>query len=405
MSEDTEGPRAEGEEAAARRRAWLAVNLAATGLLAAFVLAGPVPVRVTVDGTRTWVLRGTTAAGLLRQHRLAGTAGDLVTPDGRTVVAQGGAPLTITLDGESASFGASLDSGDTLVSRRGLDLVEPTVTRTIETTPTARYRGTGPVESVEETGTPGAAEVVVGAVSGEERSRRVISTGTPTTIRREPAWRGAMEVALTFDDGPWPTSTDAILAELKSAGVKATFFMIGSAVRRRPEVAKRVLAAGMEIGNHSLSHRSLGRASIKTIGSQVRGGSNTIRRVLGIRARWFRPPGGSWSSAVKREVKKRHERFVLWTVDPRDWSRPGVRVIAQRVLDHVRPGSIVLMHDGGGDRSQTVAALRLVIAGLKGRGYSMVTLSRLKRLPALPVPPAARRLAEPTAELRRSSAR
>jgi peptidoglycan/xylan/chitin deacetylase (PgdA/CDA1 family) len=108
---------------------------------------------------------------------------------------------------------------------------------------------------------------------------------------------------------------------------------------------------------------------------------------------------------VKREVKKRHERFVLWTVDPRDWSRPGVRVIAQRVLDHVRPGSIVLMHDGGGDRSQTVAALRLVIAGLKGRGYSMVTLSRLKRLPALPVPPAARRLAEPTAELRRSSAR
>jgi peptidoglycan/xylan/chitin deacetylase (PgdA/CDA1 family) len=405
MSEDTERPSAEGEEAVARRRAWLAVNVAATALLAAFVLAGPVPVRVTVDGIQTWVLRGTTVAGLLRQHRLAATAGDLVTPDGRTVVAQGGAPLTITLDGESAPLGAPLDSGESIVSRRGLDLVEPTVIRTIETTPAVRYRGTGPRESVEESGTPGTAEVVFGAVSGEERSRRVISTGMPTTIRREPAWRGAMEVALTFDDGPWPGSTDAILSELKSAGVKATFFMVGSAVKRRPSVAKRVLAAGMEIGNHSLSHRSLGRASVKTIGSQVRGGSNTIRRVLGIRARWFRPPGGSWSSAVKREVKKRHERFVLWTVDPRDWSRPGVRVIAQRVLDHVRPGSIVLMHDGGGDRSQTVAALRLVIAGLKGRGYSMVTLSRLKRLPELEAPPAAYLLAELTGKLRLSFAR
>jgi peptidoglycan/xylan/chitin deacetylase (PgdA/CDA1 family) len=405
VSEDTEGPGAEGDEAAARRRAWLAVDLAATALLIAFVLAGPVPVRVTIDGTRTWVLRGTTAAGLLRQGRLARTAGDLVTPDGRTVLAQGGSPPTVTLDGEAAPLSVSLDSGATLVSRRGLDLVEPTVTRTIETTPAVVYRGSGPRESVEESGTPGTAEVVVGAVSGEERSRRIIWAGIPTTIRREPAWRGSMQVALTFDDGPWPGSTDAILAELRSAGVKATFFMVGSAVDRRPATAKRVFAAGMEIGNHTRSHRPLGRASKKTDSIQVRGGAKTILRVIGVAPRWFRPPGGSWSSVLKGVVKKQHERFVLWTVDPRDWTRPGARVIAQRVLDHVRPGSIVLMHDGGGDRSQTVEALKLVIAGLKARGYSMVTLSRLKGLSDPPAPPAVYRLAELTSAVRGTAAR
>jgi peptidoglycan/xylan/chitin deacetylase (PgdA/CDA1 family) len=310
------------------------------------------------------------------------------------VLAQGGSPPTVTLDGEAAPLSVSLDSGATLVSRRGLDLVEPTVTRTIETTPGVRYRGSGPRESVEESGTPGEAEVVVGAVSGEERSRRIILLGTPATIRREPAWRGSMEVALTFDDGPWPRSTDAILAELRSAGVKATFFMVGSAVNRRPEIARRVFTAGMEIGNHTQSHWTLGRASKKTASSQVQRGARTIQRVAGVTPRWFRPPGGSWSSVLKRAVKKQRERFVLWTVDPRDWSRPGARVIAQRVLDRVRPGSIVLMHDGGGERSQTVEALKLVIAGLKGRGYSMVTLSRLKGLSDPPAPPAVYRLAE-----------
>jgi len=404
MSEDTEEQSAQDGEARARRRAWLAVNVAATALLLAFLGFGPVPVRATIDGTRTWVLRGTTASGLIRQGRLA-AAGDLVTPDGRTVVPGGGGSATIDLDGEAVTAAAPLDSGANLVSRRGLDLVEPTVTRTIETTPAVRYRGSGPRESVEQSGTPGTVEVVVGAVSGEERSRRTISAGTPMTVRREPAWRGSMQVALTFDDGPWPGSTDAILADLKAAGVKATFFMIGSAVSRRPAIAKRVFAAGMEVGNHTQGHRALGRASKKTIRSQIRGGAKTIQRVLGVKPRWLRPPGGSWSDAVKREVKKQHERFVLWTVDPRDWSRPGAKVIAQRVLDHVKPGSIVLMHDGGGDRSQTVAALTLVIAGLKARGYSMVTLSRLKGLPDPPAPPAVHRLVELTSRLRGSSSR
>lgn len=387
---EQDGPEGEparlAAEAAATRRAWFAANLAATVLLVVALIYGPMPLPVTIDGTHTWVLRGATAARLQRQGRLAGVSGDLVTSSKRVIVKGGGAPPEIDVNGKTAGMGAWVDSGAAITSYLGADVIEPAVTRTIETTPAVRYRGTGPVESVEETGTTGTAEVVVGAVSGEEISRRAIWLGTPSTVRREPAWRGSKRVALTFDDGPWTDSTDAILAELQSAGVRATFFMLGSAVNRRPAIARRVLAAGMEIGNHTQSHRSLGSASKKTVASQIRRGAKTIERVLGVTPLWFRPPGGSWNAAVRAEASKQHQRAVRWTVDPRDWSRPGVRVIALRVLDHVKPGSIVLLHDGGGDRSQTVEALRLVIAGLKARGYSMVTLSRLKGRPE-PVAP------------------
>jgi peptidoglycan/xylan/chitin deacetylase (PgdA/CDA1 family) len=376
--------------AAETRRAWLAVNLAATVLLGAVLAYGPMPVPVTIDGTHTWVLRGATATRLARQGRLAGKAGNLVSLSKRILVPGGGAPPEIDVNGTTAGMGANLDSGVTITSYLGADVVEPTVTRTIETTPAVIYKGVGPVETVEDPGTPGTAEVVVGAVSGEEQSRRVISAGAPMTIRREAAWTGSKRVALTFDDGPWNSSTDAVLAILKSNGVKATFFMVGSAVNRRPAIARRVLAAGMEIGNHTQSHRSLRHLPQKAVSTQIRRGALTIRRTLGIHVLWFRPPGGAWDATVKHEVRAQHERLVLWSVDPKDWSRPGERVIAARILDRVQPGSIVLMHDGGGDRSQTVAALGLVIASLKARGYSMVTLGQLFGVSDAPVAPALR---------------
>ena len=245
-----------------------------------------------------------------------------------------------------------------------------------------QFLGTGPVESVEESGTPGKVELVVGAVSGDVLSQRTISRGSPMTIRREPAYKGAKEVALTFDDGPWPGSTDAVLSELTSAGVKATFFEIGKQVKGRPDISKRVLAAGMEIGTHSYSHIYLTRSvSNKVVTQEISWGVSTIQSVLGFRPIWYRPAGGDVNGFVFREAKRLGLRIVLWTIDPHDYQKPGVNVIVRRVLNNIRPGSVVLMHDGGGDRSQSVAALAIILKALKARGYTPVTLSRLYRLP------------------------
>jgi len=163
--------------------------------------------------------------------------------------------------------------------------------------------------------------------------------------------------------------------------VKATFFMLGRQVKARPEMAGRVLAAGMEIGNHSYSHKYLARASHKLITSEIGDGAKAIQSVLGVKPAWYRPAGGSKNSFVFREAKRLGMRVVLWTIDPKDWKRPAAATIARRVLDRVRPGSVILMHDGGGDRSHTVEALEPIIRGLKARGYTMVTLSELNRPP------------------------
>jgi peptidoglycan/xylan/chitin deacetylase (PgdA/CDA1 family) len=378
MTEEA-GP--QGTEVERERGAPRVCAIAVAVALVAVALFGPVPVPVTIDGYPAWVLRGTTPSELLRDGRLAGTRGALWSVSGRLLDRHGGGLPAVRLNGAAAGMDARLDAGAHLDSFHGVDTTETVVTTTIETTPTVLYRGKGPMETVEVSGTPGVAQVAVGAVSGEEVSRRVIQTGVPATVRREPAWTGRRWVALTFDDGPWNATTDAILKQLKAAGARATFFMVGSSVNRRPEIAKRVLAAGMEVGNHSQSHARLAHASRKVIRTQIARGRRTIKRVLGVDTRWYRPAGGSTNGAVYREAARQHQHLVLWTIDPRDWSRPGVRVIARRILDRVRPGSVVLMHDGGGDRSQTVAALPIVLRGLKARGYTMVTLSRLRGFP------------------------
>jgi peptidoglycan/xylan/chitin deacetylase (PgdA/CDA1 family) len=267
------------------------------------------------------------------------------------------------------------------VSAPGVDIVEVGQHITTETAPPVRYVGAGPFESIESSGTPGRAAVIVGAVSGEEISRFPISAGTPMTIRREPAYAGAKEVALTFDDGPWHDSTDAVLRILNGSGIRATFFMTGSQLRNRPITARRVLAAGMEVGTHSNTHKLLAHAKHALIRAEIVRGARQMVRTLGIGPLWYRPAGGSVNSYVRHVAKAAKLRVILWTIDPRDWSRPGTSTIVRRVLAHVRPGAVILLHDGGGDRSQTVAALPQILAGLKARGYSAVTLSELYGLP------------------------
>jgi len=174
-------------------------------------------------------------------------------------------------------------------------------------------------------------------------------------------------VALTFDDGP-STYTPQVVSILKKHHVKGTFFEIGEQVSSTSRV---VTNAGEEIADHSYHHETdPSRASMAATNS-------AIRRVTGFEPCLFRPPGGAYNSRVVGDARALGMTTVIWDVDPRDWSTPGTSAIYSRVVSATRPGSIVLMHDGGGNRSETVAALPHIIKNLRSRGFHFVTVSKL----------------------------
>ncbi|GIJ38250.1 polysaccharide deacetylase family protein [Micromonospora andamanensis] len=182
-------------------------------------------------------------------------------------------------------------------------------------------------------------------------------------------------IALTIDDGPHPTWTPPMLDLLDAHGVRATFFLIGDRVREHPELARRVLAAGHLIGNHSMTHpqpfAALPRPMLR---AEIDRTQREIEDATGITPRLFRAPGGNWSPAVLRTTADSGLTPVDWTVNPSDWRSPGVERIT-RTLSRTRPGQIILCHDGGGDRSQTLAALTAVIPRLIGQGLRFVTVA------------------------------
>ncbi|MFN8131016.1 MAG: polysaccharide deacetylase family protein [Solirubrobacteraceae bacterium] len=187
--------------------------------------------------------------------------------------------------------------------------------------------------------------------------------------------RGRRVVALTFDDGP-SQYTATVLSILRRAKVKATFFVLGSQISTFPNTMKAELAEGHAIGNHTWNHPSVAGGGGFAF-SQLRGTSRRIRSATGYTPCVFRPPYGAFSGGLIRIARGLGMNTVNWDVDPRDWSRPGQGAIYSRIVNAVRPGSIVLMHDGGGPRGQTVGALPGIIANLKRRGYRFETVPQL----------------------------
>ncbi|WP_433007582.1 polysaccharide deacetylase family protein [Kribbella sp. CA-294648] len=176
-------------------------------------------------------------------------------------------------------------------------------------------------------------------------------------------------VALTFDDGPDPAYTPKILDILDEYGAKATFFAVGKEVERAPELTRRVHDRGHDVQNHTWSHPDLRKLSWASFQQQVEATDGLILEQTDTTPRCLRPPYGGINSIVKKRATALGKKLVLWTLDSRDWSRPGEAAIVQRVLTGVQDGSVLLFHDGGGDRSQTVAALPTILKTLKEKGY------------------------------------
>ncbi|RKE18542.1 polysaccharide deacetylase family protein [Streptomyces sp. TLI_171] len=183
---------------------------------------------------------------------------------------------------------------------------------------------------------------------------------------------GGKTVALTFDDGPGP-ATGEVLDLLGQYGAKATFCEIGNNAKTRPAAVQRILAEGHRLCDHTVDHpqpmhaqshdqQVAEIADAKAMIENAAGGNPTIT--------WWRAPGGDFTAENQQIGADLGMKSLGWTVDPRDWSRPGVQAIVSTVQQNLRPGGVVLMHDGGGDRSQTVAALKQLLPWLVAQGYT-----------------------------------
>lgn len=204
------------------------------------------------------------------------------------------------------------------------------------------------------------------------------TAAAPRVVYRYASGNGRRRVALTFDDGPHPKYTPQILDILAEYGVKATFFMVGSNAEYYPQLVKRVLAEGHEIGNHTQNHYHTVHMSNEELTRDILACSKTLSKFTdGTPPKLFRPPEGVFNEEIKALCSQEGYTLVMWSVDTRDWAHTPVPDIVANVRAHAQDGAIILMHDFIGKKSPTPTALRQIIPMLQGAGYELVTVSRL----------------------------
>jgi peptidoglycan-N-acetylglucosamine deacetylase len=220
--------------------------------------------------------------------------------------------------------------------------------------------------------TPSEAEQQAQLRARESRAIDSVLAYTPAVVSGGPTGN---EVALTFDDGPGPY-TERLVAMLNRLHVKATFFAVGSQERYFSQGTLDELRSGDAVGDHTETHPMMASLSPHDQHEELFEQMARIE-LLGPRPRLFRPPYGSFDATTFKELHHLHLLMVLWSVDTADYTMPGVQTIVQRALAGAKPGAIILMHDAGGDRSQTIAALPAIVKGLRARGLRPVTVPQL----------------------------
>jgi len=214
---------------------------------------------------------------------------------------------------------------------------------------------------------------------------------------------GEHQVALTFDDGPDPEWTPMVLDILKKYNVKATFFLVGSQAEQYPDLVRRIVAEGHLIGNHTYTHANLAAIPSRQVQVELNATQRLIESITGRSTTLFRPPynADSYPTHLEELVPLKQVQddlgylIVMESIDPEDWARPGTDVIVQRVKELRKSGSLILLHDAGGNRQQTVDALPQIIDWLQTRGDTIVPLSTLLQIPYDDLMPQLRNDADP----------
>ncbi len=344
---------------------------------------------VTVNGETVTVHSGDTVEKLLEEGYANPTPGNLMAIDG-TLIAEGqGERASVTINGKPASVTTPLTGNANVKIGDGEDATEESTT-TEEPIPFETEEGdrsfaaywNGSIHLLSD-GQEGTKVTKTGNVSGvtqEEVTVQPVNAGY-RIYTANPANR---VVALTFDDGPWGETTDAILDILEQYGAKATFFTIGNQISTYPNQVKRAAQLGCQVCTHTWDHAAgsgngvdITQMSADEQVQEVQKGYAAIAEVLGEEpAHILRAPGGNFHDDAIGNLWDVVDVEVGWDVDTEDWSRPGVEAIKSAILS-VQPGQVVLMHDGGGDRSQTVEALKQALPTLVEQGYSFITINEL----------------------------
>ncbi len=186
-----------------------------------------------------------------------------------------------------------------------------------------------------------------------------------------------MKIAITFDDGPHKTKTPEILDILKEHQVPATFFVVGSCVEAYPDIIRRELSEGHEIGNHTFSHFSLVSGDMKKMEDEILKTEQALFENLEYRPKLFRPPEGVCNEGIASVAASLDYSVILWNIDTRDWAHTSKDDIVNMVLRNIESGDIILFHDAVIGESHTAEALEVIIPALKEEGYQFVTVSEL----------------------------
>lgn len=367
------------------------VLIVAIAAVAAWYFLFPRSFDVTVNGQQVTVTSFTTLQDLVDDGYATPQAGDLLAVDGSLLTAGGGEALHATINDDETSDPQARLVKDAVVTIGDGHDTEEEHTEVVEAIPFGTVQGASSPASYYQ----GALHVVSKGEDGSRSTRTGAVSGiTVSSVTKEPIDAGfhAFDanvgddkvIALTFDDGPWPTTTKEILSILQENGAHATFFVIGDQCEDHPELVKEIIAKGNQVATHSYDHAKgsgdgvdLTRMSTTQQINEVEKGFKAIEEAAGRSvSRVMRAPGGNYYGQLVTTLEPYVNAEIGWNVDTTDWKKPGVDVIVNQLLS-VKPGEVVLMHDGGGDRSQTVAALRKALPLLKKEGYSFVTIDEL----------------------------
>lgn len=365
----------------------VAVAVVAIGIFAFTTWDANKAVSVTINGQQQTIEgQQRTIEGLLDTNTVSVTPGNYVAVDGSVMREGEGTRATATINGQGTEdFSTRLNEGDDISLTNGSDITEEFTEGEPQTLqPTLEVQGTGAVHLYTQKGEPGEKVVRTGNESGKTAEVTTKEPVNGVVQYYNVNTNGDKVIALTFDDGPWDTSTAAILDTLKEYDAKATFFTVGQKISGHEDLLQRAANEGHEIGTHTWDHAEGSGQGVSLIlmssderKQEVEKGLQAIKDATGQDASlMFRSPGGNFDASVASDLSDLIDAEIGWNIDTGDWQKPGVDTIAQRI-ESAGPGEIILMHDGGGDRSETVAALKQALPKLKEEGYRFVTVSEL----------------------------